>query len=314
MGIFKVFVLNPSSNACPEHAYIHLTYAMLSRARCGDLRAFSARKIQCRYYSDEISRPSQHGIDSKPAHGRESDERSPKEKAHTFHQSRRVFSGIQPTGVPHLGNYLGALRQWKFLHDSSANAALLSNAKPEQYFSVVDLHALTSFDPEKRPGVSNLIEILRTVTSISDSAEKIAKDLEHMTMRAFKEMVADNVSECLRGIRESFLDLMEPTNHTLNDEVREGARKAHARASWTMKNVRNSLGLQTLKIPSGEAEPENANDAGEDDAHDPQTDVHEVKIRYCKSETAGAIQEALAGLSKQSFPASEPENSAKSRS
>ncbi len=119
---------------------------MLSRARCGDLRAFSARKIQCRYYSDEISRPSQHGIDSKPAHGRESDERSPKEKAHTFHQSRRVFSGIQPTGVPHLGNYLGALRQWKFLHDSSANAALLSNAKPEQYFSVVDLHALTSTD------------------------------------------------------------------------------------------------------------------------------------------------------------------------
>ena len=23
-----------------------------------------------------------------------------------------VFSGIQPTGVPHLGNYLGALKQW----------------------------------------------------------------------------------------------------------------------------------------------------------------------------------------------------------
>jgi len=24
----------------------------------------------------------------------------------------RVFSGIQPTGVPQLGNYLGAIRNW----------------------------------------------------------------------------------------------------------------------------------------------------------------------------------------------------------
>ena len=46
-----------------------------------------------------------------------------------------IFSGIQPTGVPHLGNYLGALRQWKTLQDSPENH--------ECYFSVVDLHALT---------------------------------------------------------------------------------------------------------------------------------------------------------------------------
>ena len=27
-------------------------------------------------------------------------------------QSERVFSAIQPTGIIHLGNYLGAIRQW----------------------------------------------------------------------------------------------------------------------------------------------------------------------------------------------------------
>ncbi|KAL8370845.1 hypothetical protein RB595_000947 [Gaeumannomyces hyphopodioides] len=48
-----------------------------------------------------------------------------------------VFSGIQPTGVPHLGNYLGALRQWRRLQDGApAGAALL--------YSVVDLHAVTA--------------------------------------------------------------------------------------------------------------------------------------------------------------------------
>ncbi|KAJ5902482.1 hypothetical protein N7495_003010 [Penicillium taxi] len=47
-----------------------------------------------------------------------------------------IFSGIQPTGVPHLGNYLGALNEW---------VKLQNGAKPgtKLIFSVVDLHALT---------------------------------------------------------------------------------------------------------------------------------------------------------------------------
>ncbi|XPS76206.1 Tryptophan--tRNA ligase [Ascochyta lentis] len=49
---------------------------------------------------------------------------------------RVVFSGIQPTGVPHLGNYLGALRQWvRLQHDADPASTLL--------FSIVDLHAIT---------------------------------------------------------------------------------------------------------------------------------------------------------------------------
>lgn len=49
-----------------------------------------------------------------------------------------VFSGIQPTGIPHLGNYLGALREWVRLQDSPTTAP---DAK--LIFSIVDLHALT---------------------------------------------------------------------------------------------------------------------------------------------------------------------------
>jgi tryptophanyl-tRNA synthetase len=44
----------------------------------------------------------------------------------------RVFSGVQPSGVIHLGNYLGALRQWVANQDKS-----------QSIFCVVDLHALT---------------------------------------------------------------------------------------------------------------------------------------------------------------------------
>ncbi|KAI5300033.1 hypothetical protein KEM56_002796 [Ascosphaera pollenicola] len=49
---------------------------------------------------------------------------------------RIVFSGIQPTGVPHLGNYLGALKEWVRLQDTKEPSTKL-------IFSVVDLHALT---------------------------------------------------------------------------------------------------------------------------------------------------------------------------
>ncbi|PTB35416.1 uncharacterized protein TrAFT101_011292 [Trichoderma asperellum] len=49
---------------------------------------------------------------------------------------RVVFSGIQPTGVPHLGNYVGALRQWVNLqHEEKPSTKLI--------YSIVDLHAIT---------------------------------------------------------------------------------------------------------------------------------------------------------------------------
>lgn len=44
----------------------------------------------------------------------------------------RVLSGIQPTGVPHLGNYLGAIRNWVSEQDNFEN-----------FFCVVDQHAIT---------------------------------------------------------------------------------------------------------------------------------------------------------------------------
>lgn len=47
-----------------------------------------------------------------------------------------IFSGIQPTGIPHLGNYLGAMRQWKHLQDAAGPDDKL-------FFSIVDLHAIT---------------------------------------------------------------------------------------------------------------------------------------------------------------------------
>ncbi|MBV9266774.1 MAG: tryptophan--tRNA ligase [Acidobacteriaceae bacterium] len=51
----------------------------------------------------------------------------------------RVFSGVQPTGQLHIGNYLGALKNWAEIQ-----------AEYESIFCIVDLHAITLFqDPEE---------------------------------------------------------------------------------------------------------------------------------------------------------------------
>lgn len=46
---------------------------------------------------------------------------------------QRVFSGIQPSGIPHIGNYFGAIRKWKEFQDNGYDCI----------FSIVDLHAMT---------------------------------------------------------------------------------------------------------------------------------------------------------------------------
>jgi tryptophanyl-tRNA synthetase len=47
-------------------------------------------------------------------------------------KKKRVLSGIQPTGGLHLGNYLGAIKQWVDGQDDKEN-----------YICIVDLHAIT---------------------------------------------------------------------------------------------------------------------------------------------------------------------------
>lgn len=52
----------------------------------------------------------------------------------------KIFSGIQPTNIVHIGNYLGAIKNW----------VELQNKADETIFCIVDLHAITvSQDPKQ---------------------------------------------------------------------------------------------------------------------------------------------------------------------
>ena len=52
---------------------------------------------------------------------------------------KRIFSGIQPTGSIHIGNYLGAIKNWVELQNEY-----------DSIFCIVDLHALTNPQATKK--------------------------------------------------------------------------------------------------------------------------------------------------------------------
>ncbi len=75
---------------------------------------------------------------------------------------KRVFSGIQPTGEIHIGNYLGALKNWVELQEEY-----------ECVYCIVDLHAITVYqEPEELK--NNIRHTANILLSIGIDPEKSA--------------------------------------------------------------------------------------------------------------------------------------------
>jgi len=73
---------------------------------------------------------------------------------------KRVFSGVQPTGNLHLGNYLGAIKNFVSLQE-----------KFECVYCIVDLHAITNYqNPEELK--SNIFETVATFIAAGLNPEK----------------------------------------------------------------------------------------------------------------------------------------------
>ena len=74
---------------------------------------------------------------------------------------KRIFSGVQPTGNLHLGNYLGAIRNWVRLQDEFEDCL----------FCVVDLHAITVWQ-EPKDLVANTREVAAAMIAAGIDPER----------------------------------------------------------------------------------------------------------------------------------------------
>ncbi len=73
---------------------------------------------------------------------------------------KRVFSGVQPSGLVHIGNYLGAIKQWVQLQEEY-----------ETIYSVVDLHAIT-LPQEPQELSKNVYRMVATYLACGVNPEK----------------------------------------------------------------------------------------------------------------------------------------------
>ena len=111
--------------------------------------------------------------------------------------------------------------------------------------AVTDSDNAIFFDPENKPGVSNLMSILSTLTGMS--YEDIASQYGDKGYGAFKDAVADAVIETLSPIQARFKQYYADKAY-LQEVMSQCAQRAGSIALRTMQKVRRKVGMAATKL------------------------------------------------------------------
>ncbi|XP_067116439.1 tryptophan--tRNA ligase, mitochondrial [Osmerus mordax] len=106
--------------------------------------------------------------------------------------------------------------------------------------AVTDFTSEVTFDPERRPGVSNLVLLHAGVAGLS--VEEVVLQAQGMDTARYKQLVAEAVIQRLGPIREEILRLRAERGH-LELLLRQGARRARELAAPTLQEVRQRVGF-----------------------------------------------------------------------
>lgn len=132
-------------------------------------------------------------------------------------------------------------------HTDDLSRILLTDSPEEIHkkirLALTDSEPSITYDPIRRPGVSNLVEILCHLECDGKSCEEVALEHRSTSIRALKEHVASRLVSHLSEIRDRFFTLTQNESDYLDSVAEAGARAARAHADTTMKIVRSALGL-----------------------------------------------------------------------
>ena len=106
--------------------------------------------------------------------------------------------------------------------------------------AVTDSDAEIRFDPENKPGVSNLLSIIAALTG--DSIENVVNDLSGQGYGTLKNRVSECIIETLTPIQEEQKKLMADKAY-LQGILDENAQWANALATRTLRKVQKKIGF-----------------------------------------------------------------------
>ncbi|KAH3735325.1 hypothetical protein DPMN_041790 [Dreissena polymorpha] len=99
-----------------------------------------------------------------------------------------------------------------------------------------------TFDPELRPGISNLIDICSALTGkSSEDIVKLTQD-KGMDKKTFKEFVTETVNESIQPISSEMQRILSDRGH-LRSILKQGQERASVLAEETIKQVKTLVGL-----------------------------------------------------------------------
>lgn len=105
--------------------------------------------------------------------------------------------------------------------------------------ATTDSEGIIRFDPENKPGVSNLINIYSALTG--KSTNDIVAAFEGSGYGDFKKELVAITQEAMKPIKQNFNEIRE--TEELKNILRDGAEKAGAIAEKTLKRVKDNFGL-----------------------------------------------------------------------
>lgn len=111
--------------------------------------------------------------------------------------------------------------------------------------AVTDSESDVRYDPENKPGISNLMSILSSLSGMS--LQEIEATFGTGGYGKFKDAVAESVVETLRPIQERYNRILTDKAY-LEKVMRESAERASYIADKTMLKVRRKVGLAALKL------------------------------------------------------------------
>jgi tryptophanyl-tRNA synthetase len=111
-----------------------------------------------------------------------------------------------------------------------------------------------SYDPENRPGVSNLLDILKHTRDEEISSHDLAADFKDSSLRSLKEAVADAVAESVGEVRERFLELRS-SPESLHYNMGRNQLRASTAANKTLKEVQDVMGMGRLYLSFNKHQP-----------------------------------------------------------
>ena len=110
--------------------------------------------------------------------------------------------------------------------------------------AVTDLGSDIYYDPENKPGISNLIQIYASLKDISiEETENIFKDCHKYG--EFKKAVADVVVDVLAPFQEKYKEVL--ASGKIDEILDEGAKRASYIANKTLNKVKKIVGLYVHK-------------------------------------------------------------------